>query len=195
MIRMKIRALPAFVVLGLVACGSDQASDTAVVTETDVVESVSVGSPKQSKEEFDGMVAKPGSPYSISYRIIGTPVVGSPVTVDLRVESLRGSRPLNLDYRIGDETSMLFAASQPVSIRLELAANEKEFRQQVTIIPQREGRFYLNVSVSYESENGTISTVMAIPIQVGTGTRELQEHGEVQLDENDEEIRVLGGDT
>ena len=77
---------------------------------------------------------------------------------------------------------------------MEPAANETQFRQQVTIVPQREGRFYLNVSASYQSEDGTTSTVTAIPIQVGTGARELQEHGEVQTDENGEAIRVLSSD-
>jgi hypothetical protein len=39
-----------------------------------------------------------------------------------------------------------------------------------------------------------MSTVTAIPIQVGTGSRELQPHGEVQTDENGEAVRVLSGD-
>ena len=104
------------------------------------------------------------------------------------------THPVNLVYRINDATSMMLAESQPASVRMEPAANETDFRQQVTIIPQREGRFYLNVSASIETESGTISTVTAIPIQVGTGTRELQEHGEVQIDENGEAVRVLSGD-
>ena len=78
--------------------------------------------------------------------------------------------------------------------QMEAAANETEFNQQVTIIPQREGRFYLNVSASYETEDGTMSTVTAIPIQVGTGARELQEHGEVQVGEDGEAVRVLTSD-
>jgi hypothetical protein len=89
---------------------------------------------------------------------------------------------------------MLFAESQPARVRIEAAANETDFSQRVTVIPQREGRFYLNVSASFETEGGTVSTVTAIPIQVGTGSRELQDHGEVQLDEDGEAIRVLSND-
>jgi len=77
---------------------------------------------------------------------------------------------------------------------MEAAANDDEFKQQVTVIPQREGRFYLNVSASLESEDGTMSTVIAIPVQVGSGTREMQEHGELGVDENDETIRILSQD-
>jgi hypothetical protein len=35
---------------------------------------------------------------------------------------------------------------------------------------------------------------MAVPIQVGAGGRELQENGEVQLDEDGEAVRVLSGE-
>jgi hypothetical protein len=36
-----------------------------------------------------------------------------------------------------------------------------------------------------------MSSMMAIPIQVGSGGRELQKNGELQLDENGEAVRVL----
>ena len=36
-----------------------------------------------------------------------------------------------------------------------------------------------------------MSSIMAIPIQVGSGGRELIENGEVQLDENGEALRIL----
>jgi len=161
----------------LAACGDEQPEEQAV-------EEVSV-------EELAGAVVTPGSPYRVTYRIIGTPVVGSPVIVDLQIESASGSHPVNLEYRIRDASSMMLAESQPASVRMEPAANERIFRQQVTVIPQREGRFYLNVSASFETENGTQSTVIAIPIQVGSGTRELQDHGEIEVDENGEAVRVL----
>jgi hypothetical protein len=187
----------AIALFGLAACGSDKAEDIAENKVADVVD-LAVTPPDvsfKSDGELPGNTpATPGSPYRVSYRIIGTPVVGSPVTVDLRISSLRGPRTTDLNFRIRDESSMLFAESQPARIRLEAAANEAEFSQQVTVIPQREGRFYLNVSASFETEGGTVSTVTAIPIQVGTGSRELQDHGEVQLDEDGEAVRVLSND-
>ena len=71
-----------------------------------------------------------------------------------------GPQPVNLDYRINDATSMMFSESQPAHIRMEMADNESSVKQQVTVIPQREGRFYLNVSASFETESGTHSTVI-----------------------------------
>ena len=62
---------------------------------------------------------------------------------------------------------------------------------QATIIPLREGRLYLNVSASIETEEGTMSTVTAIPVQVGEGGREVEENGTLSTDENGEAIRSL----
>ena len=182
----------------LTACGGEESEPAAGVDEVETLDTATPApavSFKPSRDEYDGTkVVNPASPFRISYRIVGTPIVGSPVTVDLRVASLLGSRPVQLEFRINDASSMMLAESQPASVRLEPAANETAFRQQVTVIPQRDGRLYLNVSASYETEDGTASTVTAIPIQVGSGTRELQEHGEVQLDENGEAVRVLTND-
>jgi hypothetical protein len=193
MTRAKTVAVFTIAMFGLAACGSDKAEEP-VATEVEDLSSALDASIKSVDPELDGAVVTPGSPYRVSYRIIGTPIVGSPVTVNLRVESNRGSQPLNLEYRINDATSMLLAESQPASVRVEPAGDDAAFTQQVTVIPQREGRFYLNVSAYFETVDGTMSTVTAIPIQVGVGSRELQPHGEVQLDENDEAVRVLTGD-
>jgi len=187
MIRAIILTIFAIAVFALPACGDEKAGQPAAAVASDP-------DPKSADPELAGAVVTPGSPYRVSYQIIGTPVVGSPVTVDLQVESLAGSRPVNLEYRIRDASSMLLAESQPASVRMEPTANDNVFKQLVTVIPQREGRFYLNVSASFETENGTISTVTAIPIQVGAGTRELQENGEVQVDADGEVVRVLSND-
>ncbi len=170
-------------ILAVSACGSDQQTvqnETAPETKA-----------KVSEDRYDGTVAKPGSPYAISYRIVGTPIIGSPVAIDLRVTSMVEPRPVKLDYRINDATSMMFAESQPATVQMDVADNENAFRQRVTVIPQREGRFYLNVSASYVTDDGTVATVTSIPIQVGSAPREMQEHGELEEAENGEAARVL----
>jgi len=190
MYRAKIWAVLGVSFFSLAACGSEQGEETSAE-----VANVEVLTPTDKAvmpdPELGGATVTPGAPYKVSYRIIGTPIVGSPVTVDLSVQSLRGSRPVTLDYRFADASAMLLGESQPASVYMEPAVNDADFKQQVTIIPQREGRFYLNVSASFETESGTQSTVTAIPIQVGSGTRELQPNGELQTDENGEAVRVL----
>lgn len=193
MIRAKCLAIAAIAMIGLAACGSDKAEESAAVAAVDLQKTAPKVSFKASAE-VDGTVAKPGSPFSISYKIIGTPIVGSPLTINLRVAAAMHSRALTIDYRINDASAMMLAESQPASVEMLAAADDGSFTQQVTVIPQREGRLYLNVSVSFETESGTMSTVMAIPIQVGSGTRVLQPHGELQLDEDGETVRVLTSD-
>ena len=190
MTRAKTLTVLATAMLGMAACGSDKAEEQAtpeVLTATDK-------SAKSGDLGLGGATVTPGAPFKMDYRIIGSPVVGSPVTVDLNVKSMFGSHTVDLEYRFKDATSMMFAESQPRNVRVEPAANEVDVKQQVTVIPQREGRFYLNVAASYETENGTMSTITAIPIQVGAGMRELEEHGEVQVDEDGESVRVLSND-
>ena len=180
--------------LALAACTTERADTTPAAESADLDKTVPEVGFKPAGDDYDGTVSKPGSPYAISYRIVGTPIVGSPVIVDLRVASALGPRPVDLNYRINDVSSMMLSDSQPAAVRMTPAANENAFRQQVTVIPQREGRLYLNVSASFETDDGTVSTVTAIPIQVGTGPRELQEHGELQEDENGEVVRVLSNE-
>ncbi len=189
----KYLAISVIAMIGLSACGGEEAKEPAVAAEVDLQKTAPQVTFKPSAG-YDGTVAKPGSPFSISYKIIGAPIVGSPLTINLRVMSALGARSVTLSYRITDASAMVLAESQPASVLMEQAANEESFTQQVTIIPQRDGRSYLNVSASFETENGTMSTVMAIPIQVGSGTRELQEHGVVELDEDGEAVRVLTSD-
>lgn len=187
-------AITAMAMVVLAACGPGEAEVAVAKEKADVAVMSPEAAVKPSSKDYDGTVAKPGSPYAISYRIIGTPIVGSPVTVDLHVISALESGPMTLDYRINDATSMLFAESQPERVQMELADNANAFEQRVTVVPQREGRFYLNVSASFETDEGTVSTAMAIPIQVGTAPREMQEHGELQQDEDGETVRVLTND-
>ena len=136
----------------------------------------------------------PVGPVAVSYRIIGKPVIGQPIAIDLNVKSMMGTQPVTIKYRINDATAIQLAKSQPATVTMAPSAGaggDVGGRQQVTVIPMREGRLYLNVSASVETETGSMSTVTAIPIQVGDAPRELQDHGELKTDESGESIRVL----
>jgi len=174
-------------VLLLAACGNDEAAPVAEVVAID--KSELAGSKPAS--QFDGTVTKIGSPFSISYKIIGTPVVGSPVTVQLRVTSALATQDAEISYGIPDDSSMVLHAAQPQSVAAKFADNETWVDQRVTVVPAREGRIYLNVAASAMAADGRVTTMMAIPIQVGQGGRELEENGELSTDEDGEAIRVL----
>ncbi len=133
----------------------------------------------------------PGAPAKISHAIVGTPVIGQPLQVDLSFESMSGVVPMIVDFRINDSTAMIFPDQQVRSATITPDSGSLLATQQVTIIPQREGRLYLNVSIAVESDTGMSSTVMAIPIQVGEGPRAFTENGRLSTDANGNAIRVL----
>lgn len=190
--RARTLAVTTATVALLAACGGN--SQQAVVDESAEKETQAPTVAAKPAPTYDGTIAKPGAPFSLSYKVIGTPIVGSPVTVNLRVMSTLGSQALRVNYRINDAAAMMFHEAQPLSIEMAPAADENFVLQQVTVIPQREGRMYLNVGASIETEEGSMSSMMAIPIQVGSGGRILEENGEVQTDEDGEAIRVLTPD-
>ena len=180
----------------LVACGnggvaeSDTAANAAADTDG---QDVAVTAPKVTFTPGEGSMttAKLQGPIRISYRIIGEPIVGQPVAIDLQFQSTLGPQPFNVSYRINDSTALEFPAAQAARVTIAPSIDEKFAAQQVTVVPMREGRLYLNVAAQVETDTGSVSTVTAVPIQVGKAPRELLENGTVTTDENGELIRSL----
>ena len=181
----------AFVSIGVFvsACGDGAVEEQAEAAEPTA--EVNTPAATLAPDEKYNVTGKPAGPVKISYRIIGTPVVGQPVTIDLNVESNVEDMPVTLSYGTNDSTALTFPASQLQSIALAFAEDERASAQQVTITPMREGRLFLNVSAEMQTESGSLQTVTAIPIQVGAAARELEENGVVTTDENGELIRDM----
>jgi predicted small secreted protein len=172
----------------IAACGNNETGSVS-----DTVQAPEVNYKPAATAE--GTVSKPGAPFTLQYKVIGTPIIGSPVPIELRVFSAFGDQPIKVSYNINDATALQFPDAQPPSVNITPAVNEEFVEQMVTVIPLREGRQYVNVSVSIESEGGSRSMVMAVPIQVGEGVRELEQNGELSTDEAGESIRVLPGES
>jgi hypothetical protein len=134
---------------------------------------------------------KAQGPVQIDYKIIGIPIVGQPLGIDLQVTSKIGPQEMTLSYRVNDSTAMQFSETQLNRVTLAATQDERSSLQQVQVIPLREGRLFLNVSVSIETDDGTMSSVTAIPIQVGAAPRQTQENGELMTDEDGEQVRSL----
>lgn len=169
----------------LVACNEAEQSGEVDVSGTAPTVSYT---PKGDPESF---VGKPQGPVTISYRVIGEPVVGQPVTIDIRLMSNMGAAPVQLDVRIPDSTSLEIPEDQLASVSLAAPGDRTPFGRQLTVVPQREGRLFLNVSASMETPDGTLSTVTAIPLQVGEGGRTLQENGTLVETPDGDLIRSL----
>ena len=96
----------------LAACESEKSENETVNDVSVEVLPVPELGHKSQDPVLGGAMVTPGSPFRVTYTIIGMPVVGSPVTVDLQIESAIESRPVNLEYRIRDPSSMMLAESQ-----------------------------------------------------------------------------------
>jgi len=171
----------------IAACGGSEQPTPGADQGADAETPVAVATP----DEKYSITGKPQGPVRINYRIIGTPVVGQPVTIDLKVESTVGDVPITLSYGTNDSTAMSFPESQQRMVSLAFVDDERTSGQQVTFIPAREGRLFLNVTAHLQTDTGSLQTVTAVPIQVGAAPRELQENGVVTTDENGELIREM----
>jgi hypothetical protein len=185
----KILVISSAMALLVSACGNgdvDQDADQEGAAVATTPPSVTF-----TPETDEAATGKPSGPITITYRIIGKPIVGKTLAIDLRIASTLEDQPFNVSYRINDITAMRLPESQPARVAVVPNIGEDFSAHQVTVIPLREGRQYLNVAVEFDTSDGSMSTVTAIPIQVGGDARELQENGIVTMDENGEPIRSL----
>jgi hypothetical protein len=195
---MKQIPLIAAIALGLAtlpACGNADVEGTAASAEQEVA-SNEANTPEKPAYKQQDQAVKMGAPFQIDYKIVGTPVIGYPLPIELKVTSTLGDEPITVSYAINDTTALAFPEAQPASVNISPADGQNFISQMVTVVPQREGRLYLNVSASAETEQGSRSMVMALPIQVGKGGRvDLQENGELTTDDQGESIRSLPAKT
>jgi hypothetical protein len=106
---------------------------------------------------------KPRAPISIGYEIVNNPIVGAPVQINVDVESAEG--PVKVRYSINDGSALQFQEDQVEEE--EISEPGRRQPRQLRVIPQREGRVFVNVSAEVETSGGTMIRSMAIPLRVG----------------------------
>lgn len=139
-----------------------------------------VAAPADATVDAQQSAGKPSAPVDIEYSIIGSAIVGQPVSINVEVSSRLPDRPITLNYRINDARNLSFPQAQPQRVALAAPGDMEPRLQQVTVVPQREGRLYLNVTAEVETPDGMLLKSMAIPIQVGEAPRQLETNGEVE---------------
>lgn len=178
--------------LSVAGCqGTDgEATDRTAAAGTQTTESPV---PAETAESH-APAGKPSAPISIDYHVVGTPIVGHPVNIDLDVSSTRGDTPVKLSYRVLDQGSLSFPKSQTRELSLSRVPTDRPATRQVTVVPQREGRLYLNVTAEIETEDGALIKTMAIPIQVGGAPAAPETNGEIMEDAAGETVISLPAD-
>ncbi len=122
---------------------------------------------------------KPGAPITIAYKVLGSAIVGQPVSIELEISSSITDRPIAVSYHIDDSASMLFPESQARRMEVRLTRGDGPAARQVTVVPQREGRLYLNILAEVETGDGMMIKTMAVPISVGAGAAAPEVNGEL----------------
>jgi hypothetical protein len=163
----------------LVACGSGSEDVGNVAEKPANTAPVALQKPG-STELANDIQSSPGkisAPISIDYSIMGNPVVGLPVGINIQISSPLSDRAITVHYRVNEFGSLTFPETQVESVSLLPLADSTLRSQQVTVVPQREGRLYLVVSAEIDTDGGTMMQTMAVPIQVGRAPRETTANG------------------
>jgi len=149
----------------LTACGNDAEVPGSAATEKPATPA-SARSP-----------GKPSAPITLDYEVLGKPIVGLPVAVNVRVHATADAGPVAVQYSVNDSSALIFQDGQVERLVIEDVGSDD--MQQVAVVPQREGRLYINVSAEVETPGGIMIKSMAIPIQVGSAPQQPQLNGEL----------------
>lgn len=159
--------------LGLLACEGSSDSGNAVQSPPAAV----AGKPTPTVGDTGSTSpGKPTAPISMKYEVMGKPIVGQPVLINVVVSSAQG--PVNVQYSIPDRSALAFQQGQVE--RVEIADPSSGSVQQLSIIPQREGRVYVNVSAEVQTPGGSMIRSMAIPVKVGSAPEQPTINGELK---------------
>ncbi|MGI9262067.1 MAG: hypothetical protein ACR2QR_08525 [Woeseiaceae bacterium] len=181
---MKITRTTVILILatyGFAGCNGGGSSENADEASSSVSAGKSVPGTGTMSEASPG---KLGAPVDISYEVVGNAFVGVPVAVNIRFDAAEG--PLDVKYSINDASAVMFQDGQVE--QLQIVDPGVGGVQQITVIPQREGRIYVNVSVEVPADFGTMIRSIAIPINVGTAAKETTVNGELKQGPDDEAV-------
>ncbi len=168
--KLFILAVATCALYGVTACEVDNEPTAAEQPVAEAAKQVSADSDSGSPSP-----GKPTAPIDISYEVIGNAIIGLPVSINVIVKSNRG--PVSVQYSITDSSALMFQTGQVE--RLEIADPSSGSVQQLAVIPQREGRVYVNVSAEIQSPDGLNIRSMAIPIKVGSAPEKATVNGEL----------------
>ena len=160
--------LAAIATISLGACGGETASNSS---------ESSAGAVSRDAGGVSRSPGKPTAPISIDYEVLGKPIVGLPVAINIEVHSSQDLGPANVQYSIDDTSALLFQEGQVQ--RLDNMEFAELASQQLAVVPQREGRLYVNVSAEVQTPGGSMIKSIAIPIQVGSSPNRPAINGEL----------------
>jgi hypothetical protein len=116
---------------------------------------------------------KPAAKVDLSYAIVGTPRVGQPLEVELRVTPKSQFDEIRLDF--GGSERLALDRATPETMALMAQKPGVPALQRVRVVPQADGLHYLKVRVVTFDETGR-SRMRGIAIPIGVGKYDARAH-------------------
>ncbi len=180
-IRYGIRIVTLLASIGLlVACQGEPAAEAepvAAVADSDVLH-------HHGKADM--------VPVNLKYRLLETPQVGQPFDIELTIVSSIDTASLGFD--VAPEDGLAVDAGSATYTVSSKPANSPE-TSVISVTPTREGRFHLHVTANVMVNGQMLSRVVPIAIQVGQGTLQLEQMGEIKVDEDGNRVVSLPAET
>ncbi|MCW8196263.1 hypothetical protein F6455_15830 [Proteobacteria bacterium 005FR1] len=117
---------------------------------------------------------KPGAPVEVSYEVSGTPLVGQVTEIELKFDTSISEAPVYVSYVPVDDSAINLVDTPPgkVPVSMQAEGRGRAGRDQLRVIPQREGRHFVTVLVEVETENGPMTRSVSVPVEVaGIGAK------------------------
>lgn len=169
---MNRHAMGTIALLAAIGCAQGcQREAPAVATTTQVEEAAAPAYESPGKPEL--------VPVSLKYRLLEVPQVGRPFEIELKISSSVDTA--SLGYSIDADNGLVVDAQAATWSGASRAAHEPETTI-VRLTPVMEGRFHVKVNCSVMVNGQMMNRIIPIAIQVGQGTRQLKEIGEVGED-------------
>jgi hypothetical protein len=119
-----------------------------------------------------------GAGVVMSYKIEGTPVVGKPLTVSVSMSST-----VNAETTLTADNGLTL--QDPAQVMRSVAGQKSQ--HVITLTPQAEGRFYVNLFSTAEGR----SSASSFAVQVGNSQASLKSSAPVQVGPNGERVKVM----
>ena len=146
----------------LLAC-TEEATET-LPSESKEISSTNVNSDKNQRKDFKSVYQKPGAGVRLKHNYDGHSNVGEPELLQLIFSESYSTGILNIELET-DLGLALLASDTSFSYVMQ----DQHFHQlEITVEPQMEGKYYLQIFVSATENNGSLKhRVFAIPFYVG----------------------------
>jgi hypothetical protein len=126
---------------------------------------------KPAKAPRDDLVTAPTSaraegPVTLKFALSQKPAVGKPVDIEFALVPVAGLDRVVARFQAGEGLEMRGGAQTPAYEKPEAGA---QIAHTVTVVPSRDGIFYVSAVVLADSETSSIARTYSIPIIAGEG--------------------------